>query len=127
MVIDEVTKRNLELTQSLFEHGKRGSLFWLLDETITLMGSRTLKQWLNYPLMDIREIEHRLEGVSELKEKKIERKQLRESLSGIQDIERLTARIYLGQANARDVVGLKNSLKNLPPLKRALQSFIAPV
>jgi DNA mismatch repair protein MutS len=127
MVIDETTKRNLELTQSLFEQRKRGSLFWLLDETITLMGSRTLKQWLNYPLIDIKEIERRLEGVSELKGKKIERKQLRESLRGIQDIERLTSRIFLGHANARDLVGLKSSLQNLPVLKASLQPFDAPL
>jgi DNA mismatch repair protein MutS len=127
IVIDEVTKRNLELTQPLFERGQKGSLFWVLDETMTAMGGRKLKQWLNYPLMDIGEIERRLEGVSELKEKKIERKQLRESLKGIQDIERLTARIYLGHANARDLVGLKNSLKNLPILKTTLQSFVAPI
>ncbi|MGO8988742.1 MAG: DNA mismatch repair protein MutS [bacterium] len=125
MVIDETTKRNLELTQSLFDRGKRGSLFWLLDETITLMGSRTLKQWLNYPLIDIKEIGRRLEGVSELKGKKIERKQLRESLRGIQDIERLTSRIFLGHANARDLVGLKNSVQNLPILKASLQPFDA--
>ncbi len=127
MVIDEVTKRNLELTQSLFEQGKRGSLFWVLDEAMTAMGSRKLKQWLNYPLMDIREIERRLEGVSELKEKKIERKQLRESLKGIQDIERLTSRIYLGHANARDLVGLKNSLQHLPTLKSILQTFASHI
>src|SRR4030067_2865978 len=127
MVIDEVTKRNLELTQSLLEQGKRGSLFWLLDETVTLMGSRTLKQWLNYPLIDIRGIGRRLEGVSELKEKKIERKQLRESLKGIQDIERLTSRIFLGHANARDLIGLKNSLQKLPLLKAMLQQFETPV
>jgi DNA mismatch repair protein MutS len=127
MAIDEVTKKNLELTQPLFEQGKKGSLFWVLDETITPMGSRKLKQWLNYPLMDIGEIERRLEGVSDLKEKKIERKQLRESLSGIQDIERLTSRIYLGHANARDLVGLKNSLKNLPLLKTGLEPFAAPM
>jgi DNA mismatch repair protein MutS len=127
MVIDEATKRNLELTQSLFEHGKKGSLFWILDETMTLMGSRTLKQWLNYPLMDVKKIQHRLEGISELKEKKIERKQLRESLRGIQDIERLTSRIFLGHANARDLIGLKNSLQNLPLLKANLQPFAAPL
>jgi DNA mismatch repair protein MutS len=127
MVIDEVTKRNLELTQSLFEQGKKGSLFWVLDETITLMGSRTLKQWLNYPLLDAKEIEQRLEGVSELKEKKIERKPLRESLRGIQDIERLASRIFLGHANARDIVGLKNSLQTLPVLKSTLQPFPAPI
>ena len=127
MVIDEATKRNLELTQSLFEHGKKGSLFWVLDETITLMGSRTLKQWLNYPLMDIDEIESRLEGVSDLKERKIERKQLRESLKGIQDIERLTSRIFLGHANARDLIGLKHSLHALPVLKTNLQPFTSPI
>jgi DNA mismatch repair protein MutS len=127
MVIDEVTKRNLELTHSLFEHGKRGSLFWVLDETVTLMGSRTLKQWLNYPLLDIQGIKSRLEGAAELKEKKIERKQLRENLRGIQDIERLTSRIFLGHANARDLIGLKNSLQNLPALKKNLQPFIAPI
>jgi len=127
IVIDEVTKRNLELTQPLFERGQKGSLFWVLDETMTAMGGRKLKQWLNYPLMDIGEIERRLEGVSELKEKKIERKQLRESLKGIQDIERLTARIFLGHANARDLVGLKSSLKNLPILKTTLQPFVAPI
>jgi DNA mismatch repair protein MutS len=127
MVIDEVTKRNLELTQSLFEQGKKGSLFWLLDETITLMGSRTLKQRLNYPLTDIKQIEGRLEGVSELKEKKIERKQLRESLRGIEDIERLTSRIFLGHANARDLIGLRNSLQNLPVVKANLQPFDASI
>jgi DNA mismatch repair protein MutS len=127
MIVDEMTKRNLELTQSIFEQGKRDSLFWVLDETMTLMGSRTLKQWLNYPLMDIKEIERRLEGVSELKEKKIERKQLRESLRGIQDIERLASRIFLGHANARDLVGLKNSLQTLPILKANLQPFDASI
>ncbi len=127
MVIDEVTKRNLELSQSLFEKGQKGSLFSVLDETMTAMGSRKLKQWLNYPLMDIREIERRLDGVSELKEMKIERKEARECLSGIQDIERLTARIFLGNANGRDLVGLKNSLKHLPPLKKAMQSFLSPI
>ena len=127
MVIDEVTKRNLELTQSLFDQSKRGSLFWLLDETITLMGSRTLKQWLNYPLIDVRKIGSRLEGVSELKEKKIERKRFRESLEGIQDIERLSSRIFLGHANARDLIGLKKSLQSLPILKANLQPLDVPI
>ncbi|MGQ9645287.1 MAG: DNA mismatch repair protein MutS [Thermodesulfobacteriota bacterium] len=127
MVIDEVAKRNLELTRSLFDQGKKGSLFWVLDETVTAMGSRKLKQWVNYPLMDIQEIDRRLEGVSELKEKQIERKQLRESLKGVQDMERLTSRIFLGHANARDLVALKLSLKNLPDLKILLQAFGSPI
>jgi len=127
MVIDELAKRNLEITQSLFEQGRKGSLFWVLDETMTAMGSRKLKQWLNYPLMDIGEVERRLGGVSELKEMKIERKQLRECLKGIQDVERLSSRIYLGHANARDLIGLKNSLKQLPVLKTTLQTFGSPI
>ena len=127
MVIDEVAKRNLELTRSLFDQGKKGSLFWVLDETLTAMGSRKLKQWMSYPLVDIQEIDRRLEGVSELKEKKIERKQLRESLKGFQDMERLTSRIFLGHANARDLVALKLSLKNLPDLKILLQAFGSPI
>jgi DNA mismatch repair protein MutS len=123
MVIDEVTKRNLEMTQTLFDQGKKGSLFWVLDETETAMGGRKLKQWLNYPLMDLVEIERRLESVSELKEKAIERKRVREPLEGIQDIERLASRIFLGHANARDLIGLKNSLQRLPDLKLLLQGF----
>jgi len=127
MLIDEVTKKNLELTRSLFDQGKKGSLFWVLDDTLTAMGSRKLKQWVNYPLMDIQEIDRRLEGVSELKEKKIERKQLRESLKGVQDMERLTSRVFLGHANARDLVGLKLSLRNLPDVKILLHAFGTPI
>jgi len=127
MVLDELTKRNLELTQSLFEQSKRNSLFGVLDETMTPMGSRRLKQWINYPLVDVREIERRLEGVSDAKERKLERGRLREFLRGIQDVERLTSRIYLGHANARDLVGLKDSLQKIPGLIAALQSFVAPI
>ncbi len=127
MVLDEVAKRNLELTQSLFDQSKKGSLLWVLDETMTAMGSRKLRQWVNYPLTDLREIDRRLEGVSELKERKIERKQLRESLKGVQDMERLTSRIFLGHANARDLVGLRLSLKNLPDIKIFLQAFGSPI
>jgi len=125
MVVDEMTKRNLEVAQSLFDKGKKGSLFWVLDETMTALGSRKLRQWLNYPLMDVREIEGRLGAVSELKEKKIERKNLREGLKEIQDIERLTTRIFLGQANARDLIGLKKSVQALPLFKTVLQTFDA--
>jgi len=127
MIIDETAKRNLELTQSLFDQGKKGSLLWVLDETMTAMGSRRLKQWLHYPLMDIAEIERRQEAISELKEKKIERKRIRESLGKIQDIERLTSRAFLGHANPRDLVGLKHSLRPLPHLKSLLQSFSSPL
>ena len=123
MVIDEVAKRNLELTQTLFDQTKKGSLYGVLDETMTPMGSRRLKQWIQYPLMDVVQIERRLEAVSELKEKRIERKRVREPFKGIQDIERLASRIFLGHANARDLVGLKQSIGPLPDLKILLQAF----
>ncbi len=123
MTIDDVTKRNLELTQNLFDQSKKGSLFWVLDETMTPMGSRKLRQWVNYPLMDVMAIERRLDAVAELKEKKIERKRLREVLREIQDIERLASRIFLGHANGRDLVALKHSIRHLPDLKILLQAF----
>jgi DNA mismatch repair protein MutS len=127
MVIDETTNKNLELAQSLSQKGKKGSLFWVLDETMTSMGSRKLRQWLNYPLMDVGEIEQRLETVSELKEKKIERKELQERLETVQDIERLASRIFLGHATARDLVGLKKSLQVLPSLQALLKLFQSPL
>src|SRR5512139_4126545 len=71
VIIDETTKKNLELFQPLFEQSRKGSLFWVLDETITAMGSRRLRQWLNYPLVDVQEIEGRLEGVAELKDRRL--------------------------------------------------------
>ncbi len=127
MVIDDVAKRNLEITESIFDQSKKGSLFWVLDETITAMGSRKLREWLNYPLMDIDKIEYRLDGVTEFKEKKMERKRFREGLKEIQDIERLISRIFLGHTNPKDMVALKNSIKILPVLREILQSFSSSI
>ena len=123
MVVDETTKRNLELIQSLSGQGKKGSLFWVLDQTVTAMGSRKLREWLNYPLMNVPEISQRTDSVSELQDKRLERENLRELLKEIQDIERLTSRIYLGAANPRDLIGLRKSLRNLPKLKALLGCF----
>jgi len=123
MVVDETTKRNLELIQSLSGQGKKGSLFWVLDQTVTAMGSRKLREWLNYPLMNVPEISRRTDSVSELEDKRLERENLRELLREIQDIERLTSRIYLGAANPRDLIGLRKSLRNLPKLKALLGCF----
>ncbi|MCX8117284.1 MAG: DNA mismatch repair protein MutS [Desulfobacterota bacterium] len=127
MVLDEATQRNLELTQTLFDSGKKGSLFWVLDETRTPMGSRKLRQWMNYPLLDLSTIERRLDSVGELKEKRIERSRVREALQGVLDMERLTSRILLGHAHARDLVGLKESIRRLPDLKILLQAFTSPL
>jgi DNA mismatch repair protein MutS len=127
MIIDETSKRNLELTRSLSDGGKKGSLYGILDETITAMGNRRLKAWLQYPLLDVHVIEARLEAVSELKEKKIERKELRASLNGVQDLERLTSRIFLGHAHARDLLGLNRSIESLPSFKAVAQRFESPL
>lgn len=127
MGIDETTKKNLELTESLGGGGKKGSLLGVLDQTVTAMGSRRLRQWLHYPLMDVQKINERLQSVGELKEKKIERKDLREALREVQDLERLTSRIFLGHANARDLLGLKRSLLKMPDLRKILERLKAPM
>jgi len=127
MGIDETTKKNLELTESLGGGGKKGSLLGVLDQTVTAMGSRRLRQWLHYPLMDVQKINERLQSVGELKEKKIERKDLREALREVQDLERLTSRIFLGHANARDLLGLKRSLLKMPDLRKILEPLETPM
>jgi DNA mismatch repair protein MutS len=117
MILDDAAKRNLELTRTVMGGQKKGSLLDLLDETITAMGGRRLRTWVNYPLLDLHRIRARLEGVSELKEKKIERRELIECLRQVFDLERLISRIAMGSANARDIVGLKRSIDCLPRIK----------
>jgi len=123
MILDEATKRNLELTRTVLGGQKRGSLLGLLDETMTPMGGRRIRTWVNYPLLDLGRIRSRLEGVAELKEKKIERRELRECLVGVFDLERLISRISMGSANARDLVGLRNSIESLPRIKDLIKGM----
>jgi len=123
MILDEAAKRNLELTRTVLAGQKKGSLLGLLDETITAMGGRRLRTWVNYPLLDLRRIQARLEGVSELKEKKIERRELMECLRQVFDLERLISRIAMGSANARDIVGLKRSIDSLPRIKDLMKGM----
>ena len=123
MILDEATKRNLELTRTVMGEQKKGSLLGLLDETMTPMGGRRLRAWVNYPLLGMPQIRARLEGVSELKEKKIESKELRECLGQVFDLERLISRISMGSANARDLVGLKRSIDCLPPIKDLMKGM----
>ncbi len=117
LVLDETTRRNLELFENLQTRGKKGSLLDVLDETVTSMGGRMLKRWLGSPLMDLNKIEDRLEKVSELKEKDLPRKAIRDTLRQVRDLERLAARISLGVANARDLVALRMSLGLLPDVR----------
>ena len=123
MVLDETTRKNLELFENLATRSRKGSLLEILDETVTSMGGRMLKRWLSSPLMDLDKINERLDKVSELKEKDVSRQRLRENMRQVKDIERLSARISLGIANARDLVALKSSLNLLPEIK----SIISPL
>ncbi len=123
MMLDEATKRNLELTRTVMGGQRRGSLLGLLDETLTPMGGRKLRTWVNYPLLDLGRIRARLEGVSELREKKIERRELRECLKEVFDLERLITRISMGSANARDLIGLRRSMDSFPRIKDLMKGI----
>ncbi len=120
MGIDYNTRRNLELTESMREKAKRGSLLWVLDKTKTSMGGRLLHQWIEKPLVSKEDIECRLCGVEELKNSLVLRDDLREIFDGIYDITRIINRISLGSANPRDMLSLKQSLSRLPELKEKL-------
>ena len=121
MVIDEATKRNLELFASMRDNARRGSLLWLLDQTKTAMGARLLRKFIAYPLLDRARINERLEAVQELYTDFQMRDDARELLSHIQDLERLAGRVGLNSCNARDLVSLKLSLRVLPQLRAVLQ------
>jgi len=120
LVLDETTRRNLELFENLQSRSRKGSLLGVLDETVTSMGGRMLKRWLGSPLMDTERINDRLEKVAELREKDLPRKAIRDSLRQVRDLERLSARISLGVANARDLVALRSSLNLLPDVRTLL-------
>jgi DNA mismatch repair protein MutS len=121
LLIDESTKRNLELLRTIRGESKNGSLLWVLDETLTGMGGRLLKQWINYPLVDLERIEHRLDAVEELKNKPSLRKRLRDALREISDIERLIARITTSSAKPRDLGALRDSSCFISDLKNVLR------
>lgn len=121
MILDEWTRRNLELFENLQDRSRKNTLLEVLDLTMTPMGARTLRRWLAYPLLDLDRIEQRLDAVEELSKQNRLRETLRKALGQIQDLERLAGRISLGVANARDLVSLKDSLKALPAIKEALQ------
>jgi len=121
MVIDDVTHRNLELTASWMTGDKRDSLLGLLDRTRTSMGARLIRQWLLRPLLDIEEIDARLEAVEELVGDAGARAAIVEELKSVADLERLLARILVGSANARDLIALRSSFEVLPQLHGILE------
>ena len=123
MKIDIATRRNLEITETMRDKNKKGSLLWVLDSTNTAMGARLLHSWLDRPLISVDRIKERLNAVEVLKNNPILRSDIIEKLDKIYDIERLTGRVVYGSANARDLVALKMSLSVLPELKELLSGI----
>lgn len=121
MLLDVSSRRNLELTETLREKSRKGSLLWVLDKTKTAMGARLLRKWVEQPLIDSDEINRRLFGVKELKDEIFTREEIKEVLSSMYDFERIMSKIVYQTANCRDLVALKNSLENLPLLKQILR------
>ncbi len=122
MSLDINARRNLEITEKMRDKSKKGTLLWVLDKTSTSMGGRHLRRWLNDPLIDVTEINNRLEAVKELKENIILRGDIIESLKRVYDIERLAGRISYGSATGRDLISLKNSVRQLPDIKKILSN-----
>jgi len=123
MKIDYYSKRNLELTETIRSTGKKGSLLWLLDETKTAMGGRLLKQWIDRPLINQKQIERRQHIVETLKNQYFERQDLRERFKEVYDLERLAGRVAFGNVNARDLMQLKRSLQQLPIIREIVRSL----
>lgn len=120
MALDKSTIRNLELTETLYEKQRKGSLLWVLDRTSTAMGSRKMKKWLREPLNHSDEINQRLDAVEDLIKRPLVKNNIVENLKSVYDFERLAARMACGNANAKDMVALRNSLFVVPEIKMDL-------
>ena len=123
MLLDSSTRRNLELTETLREKQKRGSLLWVLDKTRTAMGARLLRSYIEQPMIEKEEMEKRLDAIQELNQDSISRDEIREYLNPIYDLERLLSKVTYKTANPRDLIAFRNSLQMLPPIKTVLSSF----
>ncbi|MFW6376150.1 MAG: DNA mismatch repair protein MutS [Thermoplasmatota archaeon] len=121
MTLDATTLKNLEIFRSLRDDSKKGTLLNVLDDTITAMGSRKLRNWLQQPLLDIDRIRERLNAVEELVDEIFLKDDLREQMDGIYDLERLISRVVYGNANARDLLGIKDTLEKIEPLIEMLE------
>ena len=121
MLLDVSTRRNLELTETMRENSRRGSLLWVIDKTKTAMGARLLRKWVEQPLINSADINKRLDAVEELKDDFFKREEIKDVLSTMHDFERIMGRIVYKTANARELVNLKNSIENLPQLKKILE------
>src|SRR5699024_3949794 len=123
MTLDMYSKRNLEITSSIMRKEKFGSLLWVIDRTVTAMGARKLKKWLERPLLSEKLINKRLELVTGFYDQFFEREDIREALQSIYDMERLSGRVSFGNVNARDLIQLKSSLGKMPYIIEQLKRF----
>lgn len=123
MLIDASTRRNLELTETMRNKERRGTLLWVLDKTGTAMGARLLRSYIEQPLVDIGKISERQDAVEQLLKDYINREELREYIRPVYDLERLMGRISSGLASPRDLIALKNSIQMLGPIRNVLNSF----
>ncbi len=123
MLLDSSTRRNLELCETLREKQKRGSLLWVLDKTKTAMGARTLRSYIEQPLLNKTDMEARLDAVEELTKDSVSRDEIREYLNPIYDLERLLSKVTYKTANPRDLIAFRNSLEMLPHIKTVLRGF----
>ncbi|MDE7326277.1 MAG: DNA mismatch repair protein MutS, partial [Lachnospiraceae bacterium] len=121
MVLDTSTRRNLELVETLREKTKRGSLLWVLDRTKTAMGARLLRNFIEQPLIDTKEIKARYDALEELNGQAITRDELREYLDAVYDLERLMGKVSYRSANPRDLLAFSSSLTMLPPIRCLLE------
>lgn len=121
LILDSATRRNLELTETMRDKQKKGSLLWVLDKTKTAMGARLLREYVEQPLMDKQAIEDRYDSIEALNNELITREEIREYLNSIYDLERLMTRITLNTANPRDMLAFKNSIRYLPDIKLQLR------
>ncbi|CAM3429222.1 DNA mismatch repair protein MutS [Paenibacillus lupini] len=116
MILDHYTRRNLELTETVRDRSKKGSLLWLLDRTQTSMGARLLRRWIDKPLLNRSKIEERYEAVDALYRNLIARDDIRSEMNHIYDLERLVGRVAFGSANGRDMNALRSSIRRTPQL-----------
>lgn len=123
MLLDSSTRRNLELTETLREKQKRGSLLWVLDKTKTAMGARQLRNDIEQPLVNIEEINNRLDTIEQLCKNTVARDEIREYMNSIYDMERLLGKVSYKSANPRDLISFANSMEMLPYIKTVLEEY----
>ncbi|PJF25544.1 MAG: DNA mismatch repair protein MutS, partial [Phototrophicales bacterium] len=121
MVLDQFTRRNLELTETLYTRDVKGSLLGVLDRTVTAMGARLLRAWITQPLLDLQRLNARLDAVEALTQNEPLRAEIREALKGVIDLERLTNRLLIGRVSPRDLIALRASLDKVPMLRALLE------